>query len=53
MALTRLGLPHAGALQHRSSVQALKELNAGQAVVVEAASQREFFRMHACSPSWG
>lgn len=41
-ALTRLGMPHAGALQHRPlRVQALKELNAGQAVVVEAASQRE------------
>lgn len=41
-ALTRLGMPHAGALHHRPlRVQALKELNAGQAVVVEAASQRE------------
>ncbi len=41
-ALTRLGLPHAGALHHRPlRVQALKELNAGQAVVVEAASHRE------------
>ena len=41
-ALTRLGLPHAGSLHHRPlRVQALKELNAGQAVVVEAASQRE------------
>ena len=41
-ALTQLGLPHAGSLQHRPlRVQALKELNAGQAVVVEAASQRE------------
>ena len=41
-ALTRLGLPHAGALHHRPlRVQALKELNAGQAIVVEAASQRE------------
>ncbi len=41
-ALTRLGLPHLGALQHRPlRTQALRELNAGQAVVVEAASQRE------------
>lgn len=41
-ALARLGMPHAGALQHRPlRVQALKELNSGQAVVVEAASQRE------------
>ncbi|MEE3089742.1 MAG: hypothetical protein VX306_00580, partial [Candidatus Thermoplasmatota archaeon] len=41
-ALTRLGMPHAGALHHRPlRVQALKELNVGQAVVVEAASQRE------------
>jgi hypothetical protein len=41
-ALTRLGLPHAGALSHRPlRVQALKELNSGQALVVEAASVRE------------
>lgn len=41
-ALARLGMPHAGALQHRPlRVQALKELNSGQAIVVEAASQRE------------
>ena len=41
-ALTRLGLPHLGSLQHRPlRTQALRELNAGQAVVVEAASQRE------------
>lgn len=41
-ALTRLGMPHAGALQHRPlRVQALRELSAGQAVVVEAASHRE------------
>ena len=41
-ALARLGMPHAGALQHRPlRVQALKELSTGQAFVVEAASQRE------------